>query len=598
MTPANIRRRTVVGAIGGGAIGLTSGCLRRVRSLTGWESPAQVQLQIKTVPDDADPYALQLARTVADWFRAAGIDTGVLPMSEQELHRQSLLRNQFDLFVMRLPPIRDPDSLYPLLHSQFVGEPGWQNPFGYTNLEVDELLDTQRHTSGARRRDVVEQLQLTLARTQPFTLLTTPDDVRSVRTANYTNWRAEDLSSPLGYLLLERTVEDGEEGTLRVAMTDRRATVNLNPLAVEFRRTGALTGLLYDPLGYAIDDRLTPWLAETWEFTEDSPPVARVTLRDGATWHDDEPLTAEDVAFTYRLLADTTLGSATDEEEEEVAPLPSPRYRGRISLVDSVSVIDEATVEIRFRDVDSNLAPRVFTVPILPEHVWQDRTDPVSLAGIDLVSVTEALVTNNIPPVGSGPLEFRQNTPREQVLLDRFDGHFIHQADGPTDGLPGRVGEVAFDTFSVQVVGSDVAAAGMVADGTAEATGTPVGADVVPRIGRSVGSELLVQQSRSSYILGYNARNPHLNNPRFRHTLARLIDGDFLTETILEGYGRPAVGPLWDTDWYPPELDWVDGNPVTEFLGRDGTVNVSRARDAFREVGYRYDEERLIGGPT
>ncbi|KPN31467.1 hypothetical protein SY89_02214 [Halolamina pelagica] len=44
------------------------------------------------------------------------------------------------------------------------------------------------------------------------------------------------------------------------------------------------------------------------------------------TWHDDEALTAADVAFTYDLLADTTLGDGED------ADVPSPEFRGSAAL--------------------------------------------------------------------------------------------------------------------------------------------------------------------------------------------------------------------------------------------------------------------------
>lgn len=598
MTHLPTRRRALLGALGSGTVALTGGCLSQVRSLTGWESSQQIQLRIKTVPDDADPYALTLARTVADWFRAAGIDTRITPMSEQELHRQTLLRNEFDLFLMRLPPrFTDPDGLYTLLHSRFAEDPGWQNPFGYADLDVDDRLETQRRANGSQRRNVLRRLQLTIARTQPFTLLTVPDDVRAVRTTNYSNWRASSLDTSLGYLSLERSddVESETGGTLRVATTDRRATTNLNPLSVEFRGTGTLTGLVYDPLGYVFEDRLRPWLAETWEFSEDSTPTARVTLREGATWHDGEALTADDVSFTYRLLSDTTLGSDSDEE---TAPLPSPRYRGRSSLVANVEPRGDRTVEFQFTDVTPSVARRAFTVPILPEHIWEDRTDLASIAGIQTGSVTEALVTNNIPPVGSGPLQFVRNTPREAVVFERFDDHVLGQVDSPTSDLVDQAGDVAFDTLSVQVVGSDVTAAEMVATDTVDVTGTPVGADVIPRIGRSSESELLVQRSSSAYILGYNTRNQHLNNPRFRNTLARLIDGEYIADDIVDGYGHPAVGPLWDTEWYPSELQWEEGNPIANFLGSDGEIDVARARAAFREAGYRYEDGKLVGGRT
>jgi len=598
MVPNSVRRRAVLGAIGGGSVALTGGCLRRARSLTGWDAPQQVRFRIKTVPDDADPYALQLARTVAEWFGTAGLDTEVVPMSEQELHRQTLLRNQFELFLTRLPPrFREPDALYTLLHSRFAEDPGWQNPFGYATLDVDELLETQRRTGGTRRQDVVERLQLSVARTQPFTLLVIPDDVRAVRDDEYTNWRNVVLNSPLGYLSLERAADAADEDgrTLRIAVTDRRATMNLNPLAVEFRRNGVLTGLVYDRLGYAVDDSVAPWLADAWEFSNDGTLLARISLRDGVTWHDGESLTARDVAFTYRLLADTTLGAGTAEDD---APLPSPRYYGRQRLVSDVTVVDDTTLEIRFADVDPGVARRAFTVPVLPEHVWRDRTGTTSVAGVDVGSVTEALVTSNVPPVGSGPLQFRENTPREAVVFETFDDHFLFRADPPRTSLPGRIGTVPFDVLSVQVVGTDVTAAEMVADGAVDVTGTPVGADTVPRIGRSDDAELLVRPSDSPYILGYNTRNQHLQNPRFRRTLARLIDQEYLADAVLDGYGHPAVGPLWHTDWYPTQLEWANGNPVAAFLGSDGSVNVGRAREAFRDVGYRYDEGTLSGGRT
>lgn len=595
MSSLTAGRRATLAALGSGAVALTGGCLRQARSLTGWESTKQVRLHIKTVPDDADPYALTLAQTVADWFRAAGIDTRITPMSEQELHRQTLLRNEFDLFLMRLPPrFDDPDALYTLLHSRFAEDPGWQNPFGYTNLDVDELLETQRRTNGSRRRDVLRRLQLTVARTQPFTLLTVPDDVRAVRTTDYSNWRAASLGSSLGYLSLEQSsdTDSDTDRTLRVAITDRRATMNLNPLSVEFRRSGTLTGLVYDSLGYPSEDRLLPWLAETWEFSEEDSPTARVTIREGATWHDGETLTADDVAFTYRLLSDTKLGSSSNDD---AAPLPSPRYRGRSGVVVNVDAVDDRTVEFQFADVTPSVARRAFTVPILPEHIWEDRTDIASIAGIQAGSATEALVTNNIPPVGSGPLQFLRNTPREEVVFERFDDHVLRGENSPTNDLVDQAGDVAFDTLSVQVVGSDTTAAKMVDEDTADVTGTPVGADMIPRIGRSSGSELLVQRSSSAYALGYNTRNQHLDNPRFRHTLARLIDGEYIANSIVDRYGRPAVGPLWDTEWYPSELQWDGENPVATFLGSEGEVAVERARSAFREAGYRYENGKLLG---
>mgnify|MGYP000044190805 FL=1 len=583
-------RRTVLAALGSGATVLSAGCLQRARNLTGWQSTQPITLQIKTLPADADPYALALARRVAEWFRVAGVEADVLPMSEQELLRQCLLRTEFDLFVMRLPEkFRDPDALTTLLHSRFADAPGWQNPFGYTNLDADEAIERQRRTDGAERRAALESLQRTIARTQPFTLLTVPDDIRAARTAAEPNWQATDLRSPVGFLRLAGEYDsESEAPVLRVVSTDRRPTTNLNPLAVEFRRSGVLTGLLYDPLARRIEGELTPWLARSIDVVDGAPPTARVALRENVTWHDDEALTAADVAFTYDLLADTTLG-----DDDEDADVPSPEFRGQRSLVDDVSVVDDRRLDVTFADADRAVVPRALTVPILPEHVWRDRTDTAAIGGIPVGTVTEALVSNNIPPIGSGPFAYVRNTPRERLRLKHIEGHFSTREAAD---FPDWIAEPAIDALSVQVVGSDVTAVETVADGEADVTGTTVGAGTVPRIGRAEDVELLVRRSARPYVLGYNTRRAYLDNPRFRNTLARLVDERFLGQHVLDGYARPAVGPLQGTEWYPADLEWDGGNPVVPFFGRDGEVPVGAVREAFRDAGYQYEDGTLVGG--
>jgi peptide/nickel transport system substrate-binding protein len=577
---------------------------------------SQVSLRIKTLPADSDPYALRAARAITTWYQAAGIDAQVVPVSEEELLRQVLLSNDFDVFLTRAPTHhRDPDALYSLLHSQFSDARGWQNPFGFADLDVDELLGTQRRTAGERRQEAVAELQRSIARSQPFTVLAFPDEIRGARRTRYANWRGMDFHSPMGYLSLNR-VDGGEAkqpddassdggSDLRIVSTDRRATENLNPLSVEYRRSGVLTGLVYDSIGQFTSDGATPWLADAWSFTDaDSGPRATVRLRPGLQWHDGESVTAEDVAFTYSLLADTSLDAAGGSDDgaggtvtttDRDARAPAPRFQGRIRLVEEVRTTESGDVVFQFIDCSPHVATRAFTVPILPKHVWRDRTDPASVTGIEVGRATEALVTNNIPPIGSGPLRFVRNTPRESLVLEPFEKHFLtdSEAAGSID-----VGPPDFDQLAVQVVGSDDAAVGVVAAGDADVTGTPVGADAVPRIGRSDGSELIVSRSSVPYIIGYNTRNPPLTNPRFRHTLARLVDQAYLVSSVFDGYARPAVSLLDETTWVPDDLRWDDGrgDPVTPFLGSDGELAVGRARQAFRDAGFRYDDGRLLRG--
>jgi peptide/nickel transport system substrate-binding protein len=588
-----------------------------MRTITGWRSTAQVSLKIKTVPADSDPYALHVARLIGEWYRAAGIDAQVTPMAEGELLRQVLLDNEFDLFVARWDRFRDPDTLYALLHSRFAEAPGWQNPFGFADLGVDELLETQRRTTGERRREALAELQRTVARIQPFSVVAFPDDIRAARRSGFTDWHRADLRSSLGYLALDRAEGADREGasaggrkrTLRMAVTDQRVTENLNPLSVAYRRSGVFVDLLYDSLGsVAGDGTTTPWLADSWAFsTTADGPHATVRLRSGPRWHDGRPLSAADVAFTYRLLADTTLDSGGTGESSgsggsegdagDDAQVPAPRFQGRSGLVAEVRARDPQTVEFQFVECDPGVAARALTVPILPEHVWAERTGTASVAGIEFGPATEALVTDNVPPVGSGPLRFVRNTPGEALVLEPFDDHYLARdaEDTLPTGVPGT-SAFAFDRLAVNAVGSDTAAIQLVAEGEADVTGTPVGASTVPRIGRAGDLELLVDRSASPYLVGYNARRAPLTNPRFRNTLARLVDRAHVVDRVFDGYAEPAASPLAETNWPPDDLRWSGDHPLTPFFGSDGTLDAERARDAFRDAGFQYDGGKLVAG--
>jgi peptide/nickel transport system substrate-binding protein len=579
-------RRTLLASLATGAGVATGGCLGRARSLTGWRSSDQVQLQIKTVPNDADPYALSVARNVAGWFQAAGLDVGITPMDREALLRDVLLNDEFDVVVARSPARpRVPDAMYPLLHSRFATVPGWQNPFGYTNLEVDDLLDEQRRSSGERRTDAIEALQRRVAETQPFSIVGFSDDIRTARLQGFQGWLSADLALPRAYVGLDRTVDAGDRRILRLVTTDDRSTENLNPLAVEFRRSPDPVELVYDSLGVGgSGEAVDPWLAASWSFPERDPaPVARVRLREDVRWHDGEPLTAADVAFTYAFLEDTALG------DNDGDPIPAPRYRGAASLLEAVDAIDTRTVEFRFVDCEPRTAVGAFTVPILPEHVWADRSDPSSVGGIAVGDGTEALVTNNVPPVGSGPVSFLRNTPGESVVFESFADHFAFRKDAPGPGDPPR-----FDRLAFQVVGSDVTAVDVVASGDADVTWYPVGAGNVARIGRSGDLDLLVERTNAYYFVGYNTRRQPLTNPRFRRALARLIDKRHLAEESFDGYLEPAASLLSGTGWLPGDLEWIEADPVTPFAGSDGELDAGNARGIFRDIGYSYDDDRLV----
>ncbi|MFW6318282.1 MAG: ABC transporter substrate-binding protein [Halorubrum sp.] len=635
-----ISRRAALAGLGLAAA--SAGCLGRTENIAGRDPPSQLSLEINTTPADADPNGIRIARQLEENLTAVGIDVQLNTISQTDLWRKTLINHNFDIYIGQFVETEpfDPDALYGLTHSQFVAESGWQNPFGLTEIAVDDLLAEQRQATGSERRDAVDELQQTVCDLQPFSVVAFPDALTAVQGSRFEGW-TEDRQpvSVTGLLDLERvsaeegsgddgstddgnatdgnttddgnatdgnttdggnstaddTDTDGEDGdVLRLVTTDGRITENWNPIAAEFRKYGTFTGLLYDPLVRTDSESTVPWLAADWERVDDT--TLDVSLRD-AQWHDGDPVTASDVAFTYEFLRDTSMGNV------ETA-VPSPRFRGRSSIVEDERVLDDATVRLTVADVNETVAARALQVPILPEHVWSERAGAASLAGFEFdFETTEAIVSNNADPVGSGPLRFVEATDGESVVFEQNPDHFLVRpaSDDSTDpraGIPDRYHEKpAFDRLQVEVLPSDISAVEAVAERLADATVSNLGPEAVPRIGRSDEVQLVSGRSAAFYHVGYNVRRSPLSNPRFRAIVARLIDKSAVVEDTFDGYAQAAASPLAASpDSVPASLAWADGtDPVHPFFGDEGSLDVEAARAELRDAGYRYDDEgRLL----
>lgn len=588
--PSTVSRRSLLAS--GVAIGMaaTAGCVREARNIAGRDRREQLTLEIKTPPSDNDPFALRIANHVAEHLEAIGIHAQITPLEIEELYRQVLINHNFDLYVSQFshPPIADPDVLFPLTHSSFDSEPGWQNPFGYTDLNCDDLLVSQRTTTGADRLESVMELQQYLSRTQPFVPIAFPDTLTAVRNTRFTGWRQTGPTDPMSLLLLSSTDDHDGESRVRLVITDARITVNRNPIAAEFRQHGLVSGLLYDSLvRYDRSDQI-PWLAESITWNEDDEQTsATVTLRENLTWHDDTDLTAADVAFTYEFYADTSLGRTEN-------PLPTARYRGRSSLVTDVHVTGQRTVLIEFSDAVQEVAETALTLPILPEHIWSEKTGGATIAGIEVdTETTEALVWNNPEPVGSGPFEFVSANDGVELIIARNPNHFLQDVSESDPAMPDRfVGAPRYEELSIEPIASDNSALEMIATDDADATLSNVSPDLVPRIGRESDVRLITSRSRSFYHLGFNTRVAPLGNPHFRRAVARVIDKAGLVEDAFSNYAVPIASILADTEWLDPALSWEGEDPTLPFFATDeGELDADAAREMLRTEGFQYNDE-------
>ncbi len=135
-----------------------------------------------------------------------------------------------------------------------------------------------------------------------------------------------------------------------------------------------LVTLIYDTLMWRnTNGAPSSWLARSMD-KSDAGKRLTIRLHEGVRWHDGRPLTAADVAFTFRHFAERF----------------HPRFTPQLEAVRGVEALDPQTVEITLSHASPGFEDQPLSdVPILPRHLWQGLPQGTA--------APEGL------PVGSGP---------------------------------------------------------------------------------------------------------------------------------------------------------------------------------------------------
>ncbi len=309
----------------------------------------------------------------------------------------------------------------------------------------------------------------------------------------------------------------------------------INPLFAYLNDTDRdLTALIFSGLTrLGQNGEVQPDLAESWEISADGKSVT-FHLRSGVVWHEGTPFTAQDVVFTYDLLANGKL-----QGDPEQAPLWRQVH---CSNPDAVTVVCQ---------LPAPFAPFLAyaSVGILPKHI---------LEGLD----PAALFDNsfNQTPVGTGPFRLAQLDESGAVLKANASYHL---------GAP-LIDEMSFRFFA----DAASAAASVVlhhADGLLVDPATDQ-ADL--EMLASASGLKVYTADRTAYTMLYlNNGSPPLNDKAVRRAIAEALDvdsaiGDVLGEGAVRGTS-PMVPGTWafDSELHAYDHDEGDAKKLLEEAG-------------------------------
>lgn len=279
--------------------------------------------------------------------------------------------------------------------------------------------------------------------------------------------------------------------TLRLAVSQDEGA--LTPYAYQTGYPGyELMTLIYDTL-FLLDSALNPqpWLATNATVSDDGLTYT-VTVRDDATWQDGEPLTSQDVAFTFDYYNEHLLG----------------RFTTLVNKVSSVTTPDDTTVVLTLHDTDPTFLEVALTdIPILPAHLWRGVTEPKSVD----------------TPIGSGPYKLVEYRTDQYYRLEENSSFW-----GPTP---------TFDTIIVPIIKDQTATFQALQAGEIDAAARNLSPELVDRFADQRGIAVAAGPGFGSTLLLIDDRNGALADPEVRRVMAGLINYEQLVDNLLLGYG-------------------------------------------------------------
>ena len=250
---------------------------------------------------------------------------------------------------------------------------------------------------------------------------------------------------------------------------------------------------ILEPLIWVTDDmKLKPWLATEWEATGEK--TWEFTLRDGVTFHNGEPLTAEAVKFSFEAILN----------EWSWAP-------GWVHLEPdkSVKVLNEKTVEFTTTDPFPSFPGTISHNMIAIQHPSRKREQ------------------NEV--IGTGPLQVTDRKSKQYVKTEAFSDYWN--------------GDVGLSSLTFQVISDPNTRALALKDHEVDIAYEPPKSQV-KSLKNSENTNAITQLSPGAGAARLNMYKSPTNDVKLRKALNYAVPQELIVNEVLNGIGVPAKGPI------------------------------------------------------
>jgi peptide/nickel transport system substrate-binding protein len=342
--------------------------------------------------------------------------------------------------------------------------------------------------------------------------------------------------------------KSGEE---RLRRGDRLVTATIsdpktfNPLLSVDSASSEAVGEVFEGL-VRLNPKTTlpePVLATSWEHDE-AGTTWTFHLRDGVTWHDGVPFTADDVAFSFDAVFDPKVPNSV----KHVLMVGGQPMR--------TEVVDPHTIKLTMAEP---FAPLLNSIgfDILPKHIL----GPALADGT--FTQTWGIDTPPEKIVGTGPYRLVRYVPAQLLQYERNPTYWMRdEQGGALPRLPGRTSLIVPDqnTMYLKFLDRQLHA---YAPRPEEVDDLRKRADeleiTLDKIGLDTGMLFVSFNRNPAHYAKDGKTDPRLawfTDPNFLRAIAHSIDKQSMIQNTYFGYGEPAVSAISpeNTAYYNPNL--------------------------------------------
>ncbi|TPW78141.1 ABC transporter substrate-binding protein [Schumannella soli] len=331
---------------------------------------------------------------------------------------------------------------------------------------------------------------------------------------------------------------------LTIGMPNGPQSNNSNPFAPTSSAVVlGYRGMMYEPLAQinpTLPDRdPVPWLAKSWKWSEDYKSV-EITARDGVKWSDGEKFSADDIAYTFKML------EKYDAFNANALPF------------DDISVSGD-TVKLSFDVPEFVNQTKVINQFIVPEHIWSKIKDPEKDA--------------NQKPVGTGPYTLKAWTQQAISFVPNNDYW---------GGKP-KVPEVRWTSYT-----DNNAMLTALLNGQAQWSYV-----FIPDIEKTYVSKSETNKNWQPTGLGidalfFNTTKAPFDNVAVRKAVNMVVDRQSINTQGYSGF----KGLVDNVNGLPSPAG--DSFAAPEYKDKKATIDVDGAKKVLTDAGYTYSGDKLM----